>query len=142
MKITALQQNGTWESQYGLMYRMEVTLEDGTTGEVSAKKQDAWKVGDDVEIESKSTNNYGTRLKLRRPEFNKGGSGAFGGVKNEETQRRIDASWAVGQSLAILSPICAQKDGAPPTMGETKKLALQILELRNELVKSLSDGNS
>lgn len=142
MKITALQQNGTWESQYGLMYRMEVTLEDGTTGEVSAKKQDAWKVGDDVEVESKSTNNYGTRLKLRRPEFNKGGSGAFGGVKNEETQRRIDASWAVGQSLSILGPICAQVDNAPPTMGETKKLALQILELRNELVKSLTDGNS
>jgi len=142
MKITNVQQSGTWTGQYGVMYKMEVTLDDGRSGEVSAKKPDAWKAGDECEIEKEEQTQYGTRWKIRKPGFNGGPSGAFSGPKNEETTKRIDASWAVGQSLAILGPICAQVDNAPPTMGETKKLALQILELRNELVKSLTDGNS
>ena len=136
MKITNVQQSGTWTGQDGVMYRMEVTLEDGRSGEVSAKKPDAWKAGDECEIEKEEQTQYGTRWKIRKPGFNGGPSGAFSGVKNEETTKRIDASWAVGQAVALwaCNPAAA---GQVADLEKLKDMAKLILAMRDEL---LSDG--
>lgn len=133
MKISAIQQNGTWTGQYGVMYKMEVTFDDGRTGEVSAKKPDAWKVGDEVEIEKEENTQYGWRFKIRKPGFNGGGSGAFSGVKNEETTKRIDASWAVGQAVALwaCNPAAA---GQVADLEKLKDMAKLILAMRDELL--------
>ena len=50
-KIKTIQPNGTYDSQNGLMYKFEIQLESGDSGEVSAKSQDRWSVGDEVEFE-------------------------------------------------------------------------------------------
>jgi hypothetical protein len=133
MKITNVQQSGTWTGQYGVMYRMEVTLDDGRTGEVSAKKPDAWKVGDECEIEKEEQTQYGTRWKIRKPGFTNGPSGAFSGPKNEETTKRIDASWALGQAVALwaCNP-AASKQVAD--LENLKQLAKAILATRDELI--------
>ena len=117
MKIAEIQQSGTWESQYGLMYRMEVTLEDKRAGEVNAKKPDAWKVGDEVEIVDAKPNPRGlTKWKLQRPEQK-----SFGA--SPDTQRRIDASWSVGQAIALGSR----------TPEDIESTAIGLLELRDKI---------
>ena len=39
-KVTNVQANGTWEGQYGLMYKFDVTFENGDSGEYSSKSQE------------------------------------------------------------------------------------------------------
>lgn len=117
MKIAEIQQSGTWESQYGLMYRMEVTLEDNRAGEVNAKKPDAWKVGDEVEIVDAKPNPRGlTKWKLQRPEQKSYGA-------SPDTQRRIDASWAIGQAVAY----------GKRKLDEIEVTAIALLELRDRI---------
>ena len=76
------------------MYKFEVELEDGTSGEVSAKTEDRWKVGDEVEY-TVTPSKWGDRLKLDKAGYNKGG----GSGNNPDIQKRIDASWAIGHAI-------------------------------------------
>lgn len=75
-KITQIEQNGTLTLQSGEFFKMNITLDSGQSGEVLAKTQDRWKVGDEVEAEVQNTQ-YGTKLKLSKPQpaggFSKGG---------------------------------------------------------------------
>ena len=50
-KVTNVQPNGTWEGQYGLMYKFEVTMENGDVGGYMSKSQDQSKfvVGQEVD---------------------------------------------------------------------------------------------
>ena len=45
-KIKTIQSSGTYDSQNGLMYKFEIELESGESGEVSAKSESRWRVGD------------------------------------------------------------------------------------------------
>ena len=38
-KVTQVQSNGTWEGNYGMMYKFEVTFENGDCGEYSSKSE-------------------------------------------------------------------------------------------------------
>ena len=129
--ITAVQNNGTYEGSYGTMYKQEVTLDDGSTGEVSAKTADKWKVGDVVEVQRTETQ-YGTRFKFSIPQT--GGQGGFksGGnfQKDPETQLRIEASWAIGQAVAM-----GAKEHA-----ELVKAGLALIDARNALIQALKDA--
>jgi hypothetical protein len=50
-KVTNVQANGTWEGQYGLMYKYDITFENGDSGEYSSKSKDQNKfvVGQDAD---------------------------------------------------------------------------------------------
>ena len=125
--ITAVQNNGTYEGSYGTMYKQEVTLDDGSTGEVSAKTADKWKVGDVVEVQRTETK-FGTRFKFSIPQA--GGQGGGGGFqKDPETQLRIEASWAIGQAVAM----GAQEHA------ELVKAGLTLIDARNALIQALKD---
>tara|TARA_B100001094_G_scaffold162653_1_gene157399 strand:- start:5871 stop:6314 length:444 start_codon:yes stop_codon:yes gene_type:complete len=52
-KVTNVQQNGTWEGNYGIMYKFEVAFENGDAGEYSSKSQDQNKfvVGNETDYE-------------------------------------------------------------------------------------------
>ena len=67
-KIKTIQPNGTYDSQNGLMYKFEVQLESGESGEVSAKSENRWSVGDEVEFEV-TPSKWGDRMKLTKPGF-------------------------------------------------------------------------
>lgn len=92
-KIKTIQPNGTYEGQNGLMYKFEIELQDGSSGEVSAKSENRWNVGDEVEYEV-TPSKWGDRMKLSKAGYNqqKGNS--------PDIQKRIDASWAIGHALA------------------------------------------
>lgn len=129
-KVKSVQSSGTYTSKYDstLMYTYEIELEDGTLGEVSCKSENRWKEGDEVEY-TISMSSFGSKLKLSKP-------GASGTYKNNsrpangDLQARIDASWSIGQAIAILSSL-------PPGVSMEKWLSdvddvsTMILNLRN-----------
>lgn len=129
--IQAVQNNGTYEGSYGTMYKQEVTLDDGSTGEVSAKTADKWKVGDVVEVQRTETQ-YGTRFKFSIPQT--GGQGGFkpGGnfQKDPETQLRIEASWAIGQAIAA----------GERSHDKLVAIGLRFIDARNALIQALKDA--
>ena len=50
-KVSAVQASGSWEGNYGVMYKFEVSFENGDTGEYSSKAKDQTKfvIGKEVE---------------------------------------------------------------------------------------------
>ena len=50
-KVTSVQNNGTWEGNFGMMYKFEVAFENGDCGEYSSKSQDQNKFVKDQEME-------------------------------------------------------------------------------------------
>lgn len=52
-KVKQVQPNGTWEGNYGMMYKFEVAFENGDAGEYSSKseQQTKFKEGEEVEYE-------------------------------------------------------------------------------------------
>ena len=130
--IQAVQNNGTYEGSYGTMYKQEVTLDDGTTGEVSAKTADTWKVGDVVEVQRTETK-FGTRFKFFIPQEGGARPNGFSGSsfkQDPETQLRIEASWAIGQAVAM----GAQEHA------EIVKEGLALIDARNALIQALKDA--
>lgn len=96
-KIKSIQPNGTWESRNGLMYKFEIQLEDGTSGEVSAKTENRWNIGDEVEY-TVTPSKWGDRLKLDKAGYaNKPNGGGY--KEDPEKAKRITASWAIGHAI-------------------------------------------
>lgn len=125
--IQAVQNNGTYEGSYGTMYKQEVTLDDGSTGEVSAKTADKWKVGDVVEVQRTETQ-YGTRFKFSIPQTGGKPGGNF--QKDPETQLRIEASWAIGQAIAA----------GERSHDKLVAIGLRFIDARNALIQALKQA--
>ena len=87
-KIAQIQPNGTVQLQSGLFHKFHITLDDQRSGEVLAKSPDRWKVGDDVEAEVNQTQ-YGTKLKLSKPDQGGFNKGSYGGGMSPDKERRI-----------------------------------------------------
>jgi hypothetical protein len=122
-KIKSIQPNGTWESRNGTMFKFEIGLEDGTSGEVNSKTIDRWNVGDEVEY-TVTPGKYGDRLKLDKAGFaNKGGGG---NSQSPDIQKRIDASWAIGHAI--------NQESDPEKIIEA---AEWLLKLRDTLISKL-----
>lgn len=83
-KVKSVQANGTFESQYGLLYKFEYQMEDGTVLTANHKGQTPLPAGTDVEYEIKGSNDHGSYGKVSKPKpangFQKGGS--YGGSKS------------------------------------------------------------
>ena len=130
--ITAVQNNGTYEGSYGTMYKQEVTLDDGSTGEVSAKTADKWKVGDVVEVQRTETK-FGTRFKFSIPQEGGARPNGFSGSsfkQDPETQLRIEASWAIGQAIAA----------GERSHDKLVAIGLRFIDARNALIQALKDA--
>lgn len=93
--VTAAQPTGHWEGQYGVMYTFNVTLSDGTSGEVNSKKpQLRFGIGEEVEY----TIPREGKLKLDRP--NEGGfinstpsaKPSYSGGKDYSKQHALNAA--------------------------------------------------
>ena len=84
-KVKNVQSNGTWEGKFGLMYKLEVEMEDGNVGEYSSKskEQDKVVVGQEMEYEY-----IDGRFPKVKPHYNKGNF--TGGFKsNDDRQESI-----------------------------------------------------
>jgi len=84
-KVTNVVADGTWNSQYGLLYQWQVTLDNGKSGRVNTKDQKPW-FGIDTEVEVKDfkqgtdqNGNPWTSMKLGKPEASGGQQNYSGG---------------------------------------------------------------
>jgi len=126
MKITQMTTPKQWEGKFGTMYETEATLDDGRIGQVNMKRPDTWKIGDEVNVEA-TEGTYGLKFKFSKPD-------TFGGAQRspaekDAVQRRIDASWSLGQSIGMLGP--------DATFDALKRNAIALLELRDEIAATL-----
>tara|TARA_R110002020_G_scaffold135795_1_gene303219 strand:- start:375 stop:803 length:429 start_codon:yes stop_codon:yes gene_type:complete len=100
-KIKTVQPNGTYQSKFdnSTMYVFDISLEDDSSGEVSAKKPDRWQVGDEVEYVM-TQGQYGNKLKLTKPnaDFTGGGGASY---SNATRQDIISSQWAIGRALEL-----------------------------------------
>jgi len=132
-RIKSVQPNGTFEGAHGLRYKWEIELMDGSVGEVVTISEGRWNAGDEVEYE-KTESQWGVKLKLQKPNMGGGNwnKGAKGG-QSADVQKRIDASWSIGQAIAILG-VCDSIDEETllEYLKEMKNLSTLLLNIRNE----------
>ena len=69
-KVTA---NGTWEGNYGLLYKYEIEMENGHSGDINSKvleddEKFSWKVGEEVNYERIQRGQF-INFKKHNPEF-------------------------------------------------------------------------
>lgn len=130
MTITAVKPTGTWQGPNDLLYVIQISLSDGTSGEVMAKSPDRWAVGDEVEIADRKETQYGVKLKLRKPGFEGQGSYSGGGGGNADRQRAISAQWAINAALEYMKVSGA----VASSMDAVEQTAKLILETRDKLI--------
>lgn len=107
--IKSAQNNGTWEGAHGVMYVQEVQLEDGRVGNVNAKQPGRWSANDKVEVKEFKQTQYGNKMKLAlaydvsAADIEKGTTSRAKTYEynNLERQNQINASWAIGQAIAM-----------------------------------------
>ena len=114
--VTASQPTGSWESSYGTLYTFNVTLSDGTTGEVNSKSpQLRFGIGEEVEYESPKPG----KLKLNRPNPNGGSySNNSGGAKTSYSGGSKDYS-----KQHALNAACTYLNGTKATKEQIVHLA-------------------
>jgi len=127
MKITQITptQKGGYDGRDGYVYTYDVTLDDGTTGEVGSKTPNKWQVGDEVVVTNKRETQYGVRLSISKPNAG-GGSYSRGGsdYNNPQRQEEINASWALNASIAL----------GKKTPADVLATAKALLDVRKELL--------
>ena len=124
-QIESIQGKGEWKGEYGLLYQYEVTMNDGTVGEVNSKTNPPpYKVGDEVWYEVKSNNErWGKKLKI-----SKNPPQSFGGRKEDPAiQRRIENSWAIQTAVQIL--------GVKPDKVTLKAYSVALQETAESMLK-------
>jgi len=89
--VTQVTPNGTWDSNYGTMYRFEVTFENGDMGEYSSKNQnqDKFVVGKMATYEATTREYKGNTYLTVKPVAAQGGTWQGGGKKDPATEQRI-----------------------------------------------------
>ena len=129
-KITSVSSAGGYSGNYGTMYVQLVTLDNGQSGEVSAKTENRWSVGDEVvaEVTGKAPNGN-AKLKLSKPEsgnFQSGGSRSF----SPDKEKDIIAGMISNQ---IVQLVCS---GKIESIGSVTDGAIQELVKLRERIKA------
>lgn len=122
--------DNTWQGQSGTMYDYVVTMEDGATGTASSTSAEAppYATGDEVEY-TKTENNYGVKLRIKKAGGNFGGGGF---KQSPEVQKNIENSWAIQTAVQILGQ-CQEGVSFADYFKGVKTLALQLLTERDNL---------
>lgn len=129
-KIKSVQANGTYQSKFdnSTMYTSEIELEDGTIGEVSAKSENRWSAGDEVEY-TVTSGKFGNKLKLNKPnaDFSGGSVARF-----QDRQDIILNEWSIGRALEWeLSISPPDRVSLRSAIALAKKLKSYALDLDN-----------
>ena len=85
-KVTSVQNNGTWEGKFGMMYKFEVEFEDGNAGEYSSKSQDQNKFVIGEEMEYEFTDGHFPKVK---PVYQQTQSFSGGSYKKDDTVQKM-----------------------------------------------------
>lgn len=105
-KVTQVTSNGTWEGKFGLMYKFEVSFENGDCGEYSGKSQEQTKFVEGQEAEYEYIDGKFPKVKpvYAQPSSN----GSFGYRKDDNVQELIVRQ----SSLRSAVEFCKGSDGS------------------------------
>lgn len=133
-KVKSVQGNGTYDSQYGTLYKFEYHLEDGATFTANHKTDSPLPVGTEVDYEIKGTNEYGSygKISKHKEDFKRGG-GDLIGIK-------------IGHAISNAVPLAIKAKESNPTIGSIEELiksyAKMIYRISEELNKELGVGTA
>lgn len=130
--ITQVQGNGTFDSQYGVMYKYHVEFDNGDLQAEATSKTSPppWKEGDTVWYEVTGEFRGLAKVKISRqdPAASKFGGGGVARREDPDLQKRIENSWAIQTAVQIVGPT----EGIPDWK-RIQTLALNLLYLRDHL---------
>jgi hypothetical protein len=88
-KVKSVQANGTWEGKFGLMYKTEVSFDNGDCGEYSSKSREQNKFVEGVETEYEFIGGDFPKVKpvYNKPDFVGGSSN--GAYKKDDTVQKL-----------------------------------------------------
>lgn len=105
-KVKSVQANGTYNSKFGLLYKFDYEMEDGTAFTANHKTETGnFNIGDQVEYEIKGSNDYGSWGSIKKPEVQGGFQGGGSIKKNYDDPKRqmiILAQSTMQKSVDIL----------------------------------------
>ena len=130
-KVKTTRPEGSYNGNYGQMFVQFVELEDGTTGEVAAKTENKWQVGDEVEYQIKGkAPNGNNKLRLSKPDSNFSGpsSSAPSALYNGDREKEITAGMISNQIVQLWA------GGALSGYGDVSdQLIQQLIDLNNRV---------
>ena len=132
-KVKSVQANGTWEGKFGLMYKFEVVMENGNSGEYSCitKDQEKFIVGEEVQYEFEDG-----RFPKIKPYYNKGNFPyTKGGSENSDRQRLIIRQSTLKTAVEYLK-------GAEASLEEVFIATEKMIEFIMKEDKSKSNENT
>ena len=123
--ITGANPTGTWERNGKTFHQINVSLSDGTQGEVNATTPDRWSVGDEVVVIDKKDGPFGVKLKLDKP-----GYGAGAQTKPQSRSPQIETQWAINAAIAVY----AARTYTQFSIEDVERLARELLETRDKII--------
>tara|TARA_R110000824_G_scaffold163602_1_gene339384 strand:+ start:1172 stop:1636 length:465 start_codon:yes stop_codon:yes gene_type:complete len=133
--IKSIQANGTWESNFGLMYQFEVELEDGTVGMANSKNQTPpYAQGSTVWYDVKSETKYGKKLKITTsdPAGQQQSQSSYT-PQSSDTQTRIENSWAVQTAIQVYGSLPQTGLDLLTYLKKVNELAPTLLDMRDNV---------
>ena len=141
-KVTSAQPNGTWEGKFGLMYKSEISFENGDAGEYSSKtrEQDKFVVGQETEYEF-----IGGNFPKVKPVYQKPQSFGGGGFKKDDSvQKMIVKQSSLKAAVDFCNEGCSVEDVIKVAqkfsdwvMQEDSKQSNKVSEITNGSVDDL-----
>ena len=141
-KVTSAQPNGTWEGKFGLMYKSEISFENGDAGEYSSKtrEQDKFVVGKETEYEF-----IGGNFPKVKPVYQKPQSFGGGGFKKDDNvQKMIVKQSSLKSAVDFCNEGCSVEDVIKVAqkftdwvMQEAPKQSNKVSEITNGSVDDL-----
>jgi hypothetical protein len=141
-KVTSAQPNGTWEGKFGLMYKSEISFENGDAGEYSSKtrEQDKFVVGKETEYEF-----IGGNFPKVKPVYQKPQSFGGGGFKKDDkVQKMIVKQSSLKAAVDFCNEGCSVEDVIKVAqkfsdwvMQEDSKQSNKVSEITNGSVDDL-----
>ena len=141
-KVTSAQPNGTWEGKFGLMYKSEISFENGDAGEYSSKnrEQDKFVVGKETEYEF-----IGGNFPKVKPVYQKPQSFGGGGFKKDDNvQKMIVKQSSLKAAVDFCNEGCSVEDVIKVAqkftdwvMQEAPKQSNKVSEITNGSVDDL-----
>lgn len=129
-KVMSVQANGSWEGNYGVMYKFEIVFQNGDVGEYSSKSQAQNKFEQGAETEYEY---HGGKFPKIKPHYSKpqggfsgGGAKSFG--KSDDVQQKI-----VRQSMIKASiDFWAMNSEMKPDVENVLRVATKFIDFVNQ----------
>ena len=110
--VSQVTPNGSWEGQYGLLYKYEITMENGQSGDINSKVQDdddkfGWKVGSEIDYERIQKGKF-INFKKHNPDFSNNSGGSYR-PKQESSDNDVQTYIIKQSSLKAATDFCIAK---------------------------------